>query len=86
MIKFEIPKGYEHDKQKARQTRDHFKPMLSGMRCAKCNQDTIIGFYLRNDYGHTYHVYPQIKACCPEFKKRVLGKLGIQEMPDWNGH
>lgn len=81
MIKFEIMLGYKHLNWEAQQTKEHFKPYLKGMRCAKCNKDTVIGFYEREDQ----HVYPRINACCPEFKKRVLTKLGIQVMPDWNG-
>jgi len=71
MIRYKTQVGAKHLNKEARKLRDVIKPMLRGMHCRKCNQDTEINF-VDDGYGH---LIQEIHACCPEFKQRINSKI-----------
>lgn len=71
MIKYKTQVGSQHENMEARELRDAIKPLLSGMHCNKCKQDTNILFV---DDGYNHLKY-QFNACCPEFETRIRKRI-----------
>ncbi len=72
MIKYEIKTGDSTLNRQARNQRDvAYKPVLKGMHCGKCKNDTIIEF-VESDLTH---VKALIHSCCSDFDKRIRHKL-----------
>lgn len=75
MIKYVIEPAPEHVKAKARQKRDFFKQVLSGMKCKHGHRDTIFNFSQNTDYPGASGIDMDIDACCPDFRKQIDEKL-----------
>lgn len=71
MIKYKTQVGSQHENMEARELRDAIKPLLSGMHCSKCKQDTNI-LFVADGYGH---LRPKISACCSEFETRIRKRI-----------
>lgn len=72
MIKYKVKTGCKVLNQKARiKINNGYKPLLKGMHCKKCDQDTLIEF-VESDLTHVKSIYT---FCCPYFKERMLKKL-----------
>ncbi|WP_303924880.1 hypothetical protein [Draconibacterium sediminis] len=71
MIKYKTQVGSKHLNSEARELRDSMKPLLRGMHCRKCNNDTEI-LFINDGYGH---LKPEINACCHEFELRIRKKI-----------
>ncbi len=72
MIKYEIKTGDSTLNRQARNQRDvAYKPVLKGMHCGKCKNDTIIEF-VESDLTH---VKALIHSYCSDFDKCIRHKL-----------
>jgi hypothetical protein len=71
MIKYKTQVGSKHMNMEAHELKDAMKHSLSGMNCRKCKTDTVVSF-IDDGYGH---LKPEIKACCPDFEKRIRNRI-----------
>ncbi len=71
-IKYDTVTGASDTNRKAQdQRKTVYEPKLKGMRCAKCNQDTVIRFV----HTGSGYVNGEIEACCEEFEKKINDKI-----------
>jgi len=65
-IKYEVKTGAKDLNEIARAHKKDLEKRLKGMRCGKCNQDTLIRFV-----EFEGRVAPEINSCCEEFRERI---------------
>lgn len=81
MIKYKIKTGKSFLDSKARGYRDtEYKPALRGMRCGKCQVDTVIEFVFKDVIISPSYTMPDVgdviyDACCPDFEARLKAKV-----------
>lgn len=81
MIKYKIETGSQFLNQKARGCRDsEYKPALRGMRCGKCEEDTVIEFIFKDVVISPSYTMPDVvgviyHACCSAFENRIKAKV-----------